>query len=128
VVSKTQAPKPKIKSLVRKSDFFRLSKNGKRQNLEPWLVLYSMKNELEFHRLGFSISRQAAPSVIRNKLRRYIKDLLPKVLIDPKLKELQGLDLHFQFKPVNKSKSEEFYRKLSYALLKESVERGFKKI
>ena len=55
------------------------------------LVLYTKPNNLEDNRYGFSISKKIGKAVIRNKLRRRLKEILR--LNDAKIKK--GYDLIF---------------------------------
>ena len=55
------------------------------------LILYIRKNDLEYTRIGITVSKKTGNAVVRNKIRRRIKEIYREVA--PNLKE--GYDLIF---------------------------------
>jgi len=46
------------------------------------LVIYARSNNLDYHRLGFSISKKIGKAVVRNRIRRLIKEAMRKIILD----------------------------------------------
>ncbi len=61
-------------SLKSNRDFRRLYSRGK-QAVEPTMVLYFRKNRLDQNRLGITVSKKLGNAVIRNKVRRRIREI-----------------------------------------------------
>ncbi|MCF6465982.1 ribonuclease P protein component [Clostridium sp. Cult2] len=58
-------------------DFKKVYKRGKNY----WnrnLVLYKMKNGLNYSRVGFTVSKKIGNSVVRNRVKRRLKEILRK--------------------------------------------------
>lgn len=76
---------------------FRLKKNWEfkrvyrygRTVVSKYIVLYYCPNGLTVNRIGFSISKKVGTSVVRNRIKRLLKEAL--LLLDIKLKK--GFDL-----------------------------------
>ncbi len=58
--------------------------------VSPFLVVYWRKNGLDYNRYGFSLSKKMGKAVVRNRLKRQLKELIRRWL-DPCLK--QGFDI-----------------------------------
>lgn len=64
----------KVYSLRKNIEFKRVYKNGKNY----WnrnLILYVKKNDYDYNRVGFSITKKVGNSVVRNKIRRRLKEI-----------------------------------------------------
>lgn len=59
--------------LRKTSEFSKVYKRG-RSFADKNLVLYYMPNQLGYTRIGFSISKKVGKSVVRNRIRRFIKE------------------------------------------------------
>jgi ribonuclease P protein component len=64
----------KIKPLNKKSDFSNMRKDGRRFNL-PYITIVYLPNNIET-RIAFALSRKLANSVMRNKVRRRIREIV----------------------------------------------------
>ncbi|MCB0347188.1 MAG: ribonuclease P protein component [Bdellovibrionales bacterium] len=64
----------KLVSLRRKSDFFSLQNNGKRCSSTRWMLLVFKENGLDHSRFGWTIPKKVGSSVIRNRLKRWLRD------------------------------------------------------
>lgn len=62
-----------FESLKKTSEFSKVYKRGK-SFADKNIVIYYMPNHLPFCRVGFSISKKVGNSVIRNRVRRLIKE------------------------------------------------------
>ncbi len=64
----------KIQPLNQKSDFSKMRKEGRRFNL-PYITIVYLPNETET-RIAFALSRKLANAVVRNKIRRRIREIV----------------------------------------------------
>lgn len=124
--NKISVKNPDLKHLrlVRKSEFEILWKKGRRKPLTPWLQLVYRKNDLGHLRFGISLSRKTGTAVVRNKLRRWTREILRSELKKTpgseikaegktevkKVKALGGWDIHFIFR----SPKPGFFKELSF--------------
>ena len=71
----------KSERLLKRADFGRLSRHGKRINADYFVVLYS-RNSLGKLRLGVTVSKRVGRAVIRNRVKRLVREFfrLNKVL------------------------------------------------
>ncbi|WP_041606160.1 ribonuclease P protein component [Halothermothrix orenii] len=60
---------------LKNSDFKRVYSKGK-SLASRYLVLYYYPNNLDKNRIGFSISKRVGKAVVRNKLRRRLKEII----------------------------------------------------
>ena len=106
---------PKANRLTKKNDFdlvFKKGKNAKRD----FLVVKMLKNNLKENRFGFIVSKKVSPkAVVRNKVKRRLRDALSKEL--GAIKEAQ--DIIFIALPGIEKKE--------YSDIKEAVSSFFKK-
>jgi ribonuclease P protein component len=72
------APNNKIikKTLKRRSDFLKTYK-GKRVRAKH-LVIYLRPNETEFHRIGVTVPKAVGSAVVRNRYKRWCREILRK--------------------------------------------------
>lgn len=95
--------------LVRKSEFDSLWKQGRRKALASWLQLVYRKNDLGHFRFGVSLSRKTGSSVVRNKLKRWTREILRSEI---KTKdELGGWDIHYIFR----APKADFFKELTFS-------------
>jgi len=59
--------------LKRNEDFKKIYARGK-SVVTPYLVLYFMRNNLAVNRLGISVSKKVGNSVVRNRVKRLIRE------------------------------------------------------
>ena len=59
---------------LRKTWQFRLVRGEGRSWVHPLLVLYARPNEAEHSRVGFSVSKRIGKSVVRNRVRRRLRE------------------------------------------------------
>ena len=62
-------------SLKKNSDFRRLYAKGK-SAATPYLVLYCRKNRLEHNRAGYTVSVKLGHAVVRNRVRRRLREIV----------------------------------------------------
>jgi ribonuclease P protein component len=89
-----------LESLKKYKDFKRVYTSGKSYARKS-LVLYTYNNNITWSRVGFSISKKIGKAVVRNKIRRRLKEILRKNNNNIK----NGYDLVFIARTnINKSK------------------------
>jgi ribonuclease P protein component len=72
-------PKSLLRSLTGRRDFELVFKEGV-SLASQHLVIYARLNQLSFHRLGLSVSRKLGNAVLRNRIKRLLKESMRKVL------------------------------------------------
>lgn len=60
--------------LKRSSEFSVVAKKGKKVRVASWLILQTLKSEDNVSFYGSTVSRKVANAVIRNKLKRWVRD------------------------------------------------------
>ncbi len=95
---------------LRKNEEFKKVYNNGRNYWNRNLILYVMKNNLGYNRVGYSITKKVGNSVVRNKLRRRMKEIYRLNLLDLE----KGYDLVFIPK---KNVTEISYKTLESAML-----------
>lgn len=79
------------KGLKKDKDFRKVYQQGK-SFANKYLVIYIMKNNLDESRVGVSVSKKVGKAVIRNKVKRRIKEAF-RILVDKDIKK--GYDIVF---------------------------------
>lgn len=64
-------------SLKKNRDFVRVYNKGK-SKVNPVLVLYVLENGENYNRIGITVSRKVGKSVVRNRVKRLIKEAYRK--------------------------------------------------
>ncbi len=110
----------RLLTLKKKSDFEKLKKFGKRIFLTPWLVVNVAKNSDKNVRAGYTISGKVGGAVIRNKLRRWSREIIRHWAKENAL----GVDINVVFKP----KEAGFYKKLQFSEVLDAWSDNWQKI
>lgn len=90
--------KNSLRSLAKKRDFELVFREGSSVAAQ-YLVLYSRPNQLNWNRLGLSVSKKIGKAVTRNRVKRLLRESVRQVLGD----SLQ----HYDFVVVAKKKAAE---------------------
>ena len=104
--------------LRRSSEFNELRQSGKRFSAAPWLTVQYKENNLGYLRYGFSISTKIGSAVVRNRLRRWLREYIRN---GPCQQNEPSLDIHVVFRPSTR----EFYAKLEHSKLDSCFGRFF---
>lgn len=65
---------PKFQRLLTKPDFNLLKRESKRFHSQGIIVFYRIPNGLEYSRLGIAVTKKTGSAVMRNKLKRAIRE------------------------------------------------------
>jgi len=103
-------------ALKRSSDFLFLKKNGKRVSPTKWLLIsyLSSSRGLEF---GITASRKVGNAVIRNKLKRWVREYFRDMVKSGSPFEAT---INIIFKPMDQG----FYKGLSFEEFKKAMDFG----
>lgn len=100
-----------IQILKRNADFLRVKKSGRRFLASEWLLVNYTKSSTNSFRYGITVSRKVGEAVMRNKLKRWVREEVRAYL--GKQSEI-SVDVNFIFKAM----PEGFYKKLLYSEFK----------
>ena len=64
---------PRRARLTRRSEFLSLSRGGKKV-YTPHFIVISRANAREVHRLGITVSAKIGGAVVRNRIKRYLRE------------------------------------------------------
>lgn len=70
-----------MRSLTKRRDFERIFKEGVTLSSD-YIVIYATPNELNFNRLGLSVSKKIGNAVTRNRIKRLLREALKKTLCE----------------------------------------------
>lgn len=73
-----------ISSIKKREDFLKVSKNG-RKFVSSQFVLQSIENEFDYLRVGYTVTKKVGNAVVRNKIKRRLKNAVREVVGDNKL-------------------------------------------
>ncbi|MEW6067910.1 MAG: ribonuclease P protein component [Nitrospirota bacterium] len=72
-------PENLLRSLVKKRDFEQVFREGLTA-ASKYLVIYAKPNELNFSRLGLSVSKKIGKAVKRNRIKRLLREAMRRLL------------------------------------------------
>ena len=104
-----------LKVLSKRSEFLILSKFGRKLKPSNWLLLNYKKNKLNQFRCGWTVPRYVGNAVLRNKLKRWSRELFRETI-----KNEIAMDVNLVFLKQDK----DFYRELTYDNFKETFKKG----
>jgi ribonuclease P protein component len=79
-------------ALTKRAQYLTVYKSGKAW-VDNLIVVKVLPNELEFSRYGFSVSKEVGKAVVRNRVRRLLKEIARLTNVKP------GLDVVFIARP-----------------------------
>lgn len=110
----------KIHFLKKTSEYTQLKENGQKFWAAPWLLVsFKRVPGSEEIRIGITASRFVGPAVVRNRLKRWVRQYFRESSIEPRG---NGFDCNFIFKATSK----ELFRELSYAEFTKAMEKFLK--
>lgn len=110
--------KSKLVTLKGKKSFESLKTTGYRSKPSSWLLLNYKKNDLNYNRLGWTISSKVTHSVVRNRLKRWCREFFKELN-----RSYKGPT--FDINLVFREQKGEFYQKLTFKELRAVLERGW---
>jgi ribonuclease P protein component len=79
-------------ALTKRAQYLNVYKSG-RAWVDSFIVIKALPNELEFSRFGFSVTKEIGKAVVRNRVRRLLKEIASLANIKP------GWDIVFIARP-----------------------------
>jgi ribonuclease P protein component len=79
-------------ALTKRAQYLTVYKSGKAW-VDNFIVIKALPNELEFSRCGFSVAKEIGKAVVRNRVRRLLKEIASLANIKP------GWDIVFIARP-----------------------------
>lgn len=103
-------------SLKKSSDFLNLKKNGRKLKPAKWLTIYMLESDLDQVLYGIIASRKIGASVVRNKLKRWVRELAREWQKKPRTPKIQIVfSFHAQSGDFFKNlKHEDFIKAVGY--------------
>ena len=108
--------------LRKRSDFNNLKLRGTRNSPARWVTLYSVPNTDGYLRFAFTLSRKVGTAVVRNRLRRWGREVFRELLKEEQLE--MGVDINVVFRPMGT----EFYVELSRDQFRKSLFKGWQMV
>lgn len=103
-----------IQRLKRNTDFSKVYNEGK-YSADRFVVVHYLPNDLEFSRVGYSVSKKIGKSVTRNLIKRRLREIIRK--ISPQIKP--GFDIIISARTgVQKAKFDELEKSTRQALFR----------
>ncbi len=94
--------------ITKRAQYLTVYKSGKTW-VDNLIVVKALPNELEFSRYGFSVAKEVGKSVVRNRVRRLLREIARITIVK------SGLDIVFIARPAAAS--------ADYHQLKKSIEK-----
>ena len=103
--------------LKKSSDFKNIQENGQKKVISHWLMIGWLINPEGQTRYGCTISRKVGPAVIRNKLKRWVREYFRSAA---STRQLPPVDINVIFRP----KDAKFYKELEHESLHRALEKA----
>ncbi|OGO76791.1 MAG: ribonuclease P protein component [Clostridiales bacterium GWB2_37_7] len=95
-----------LRRMKKNFEFKKVYSEG-RYYVEKYLVMYSIKNSSDYNKVGFSVSKKVGKAVIRNRVKRLMKENFRMLESDAK----KGFDIIFTARPVSAEADFEAFKK-----------------
>ncbi|MCL2199729.1 MAG: ribonuclease P protein component [Defluviitaleaceae bacterium] len=112
--------KSPLRSLKKKQDFKRVYGN-KKSAANPLFVVYAAENEIGENRLGLSVSKKVGNAVVRNRIRRWVKEAC-------RLTFVQAPTRGYDFVVIARSSAGTLPREGSFAVVSGSLSQLFSRL
>ena len=130
------------KASVQKINYQNIRRCGRRLYAQKWLIVLAAPNQLQSSRYGWTLPRYVGSAVLRNKYKRWLRELLraDKPLRGQPLRDkllcgqlgrgpldkpaTSALDINFVFKRMHKG----FYKNKSFLEFKHEIQKALKKV
>ncbi len=105
--------------LKKSSDFKNIQDNGQKKVITHWLMIGWLKNPDGQTRYGCTASRKVGSAVIRNKLKRWVREYFRSAAAN---RQLPSVDINLIFRP----KEGGFYKELEHKLFVQTLEKAIR--
>ena len=112
-----------LRSVKKKQDFKRVFNKGK-YAANPLFVVYALANELGENRLGLSVSKKVGCAVVRNRIKRLMRENCRLMLSGQAYEQSQAYDMVI----VARVPAGQLAREEAFARVKDSLGRLFGKL
>ena len=119
--SRLAGNKNRVATLKSRADFSRIKSKGRTVSSNPWLLANYSKNEDLGLRVGWTIPGYVGSSVVRNRLKRWIRQYLQSI-------SGEILNHQYDINLVFRKRSSNFYSELEHGELDVALNGIFKKI
>jgi len=110
---------PARERIAKRRDFLRAYDEGQKE-FARFSVVFAVANGLGHPRLGITVTKKAGKSTVRNRLRRWVREIYRRIRIETGLED-RGLDLVVNVKPAAAGCTfQEFSQDLKRVLAKSS--------
>jgi ribonuclease P protein component len=108
-------------AIKRSSEFFSLKKTGKRTWPTKWLLFNYSKVDQKGLKYGVTASRKVGCSVVRNKLKRWVREYFRDLVIKSNQAGIPiDVSINIIFKPIDQG----FYKGLKFEEFKKAMDAG----
>jgi ribonuclease P protein component len=114
----------KIYRLRSKNDFALLSTRGQTVFGSHWLIFKVLNHEEKFHKLGWTVPKYVGNAVLRNKFKRWLREILE----NKKQMTLKLSEKHYSLNLILRKKNASFYQDVKFEEFERAVLNGLRKI
>lgn len=93
LIVETSATFPKIAHLRKRAEFIQLASAKHKITVSGFLIVWQ-KNDLKVARLGLTVSKKVGSAVLRNKIKRYVREYFRRVRLKLPIVDINVIARH----------------------------------